>query len=60
MVTKKAKSSKELKTTSIELLLTSPLTEVCELKIDKNLFDNTKMSSTLLINDSQDQKNQSS
>jgi hypothetical protein len=43
MVTKKAKSSKELKNTSIELLLTSPLTEVCELKIDKKLLKSKSM-----------------
>ena len=53
MVTKKAMSSKELKTTSIELLLTSPLTEVCELKIDKKLFK--KLTKTGVTQDEYDE-----
>jgi hypothetical protein len=53
MVTKSSKSTKVSKSTSIELLLTSPLTEVCELQVDKKMFK--KLTKTGVTEDEYDE-----
>lgn len=53
MVTKGSKTTQVSKATSIELLLTSPLTEVCELYVDKKLFK--KLSKTGVTEDELDE-----
>ena len=53
MVTKSSKSTKVSKSTSIELLLTSALTEVCELQVDKKMFK--KLTKTGVTEDEYDE-----